>query len=102
MYYVVIKRDTDYLMHHRIKGQKWGIRRFQNPDGTLTREGKAKYKTDIKFKNKWDKFAEREKTINKLTESGVSKRVAKLASKYITKKAWTRMKLLRQHQKTST
>lgn len=33
---------TDYLMHHGIKGQKWGIRRFQNPDGTLTEAGKRK------------------------------------------------------------
>ena len=31
------------LYHHGIKGQKWGIRRFQNEDGTLTEEGKARY-----------------------------------------------------------
>lgn len=35
---------NDELYHHGIKGQKWGIRRFQNPDGTLTEEGKARYK----------------------------------------------------------
>ena len=27
------------LYHHGIKGQKWGIRRFQNPDGSLTPAG---------------------------------------------------------------
>lgn len=32
-----------YLAHHGIKGQKWGVRRFQNPDGTLTEEGKRRY-----------------------------------------------------------
>lgn len=32
-----------YLAHHGIKGQKWGVRRFQNPDGTLTEEGRRRY-----------------------------------------------------------
>lgn len=31
-----------YLAHHGILGQKWGIRRFQNPDGSLTDAGKRK------------------------------------------------------------
>ena len=31
------------LYHHGIKGQKWGIRRYQNPDGSLTAEGEARY-----------------------------------------------------------
>ena len=35
--------ETNYLAHHGIKGQKWGIRRFQNPDGTLTNYGKQRY-----------------------------------------------------------
>ena len=32
------------LYHHGILGQKWGIRRYQNPDGTLTEEGKIRYR----------------------------------------------------------
>lgn len=31
------------LYHHGIKGQKWGVRRFQNPDGTWTNAGKERY-----------------------------------------------------------
>lgn len=38
-----MRYETDYLMHYGIKGQKWGVRRFQNDDGTLTAEGKARY-----------------------------------------------------------
>lgn len=30
----------DYLMHHGIKGMRWGVRRYQNKDGSLTNAGK--------------------------------------------------------------
>lgn len=38
-----METNNDYLAHHGIKGQKWGIRRYQNEDGTLTTEGKKRY-----------------------------------------------------------
>lgn len=34
--------NKDYLAHYGIKGQKWGLRRYQNPDGTYTAAGKAR------------------------------------------------------------
>jgi len=40
VYYAVDYSDS--LAHHGIKGQKWGLRRFQNPDGTWTNAGKAR------------------------------------------------------------
>lgn len=36
-------QDHLYLAHHGIKGQKWGVRRFRNKDGTLTKQGKERY-----------------------------------------------------------
>lgn len=40
-----------YLAHYGIKGMHWGIRRYQNPDGTLTNAGKVRYKALEKSKN---------------------------------------------------
>lgn len=45
---------TDELYHHGIKGQKWGVRRYQNADGSLTGAGKKRYGTNEKF----EKFKE--------------------------------------------
>lgn len=33
----------EFLAHHGILGQKWGVRRYQNSDGTLTNAGKERY-----------------------------------------------------------
>ena len=62
---------ANYLKHHGIKGQKWGIRRYQNEDGSLTSKGKERYyestgkspytsgtsisKSAILFTNRWTK-----------------------------------------------
>jgi len=53
--------DQDYLMHYGIKGQKWGERRFQNPDGSLTPEGIRRYN---QYKEKYG-----EKTATRLMRS---------------------------------
>lgn len=36
--------SEDELEHHGILGQKWGVRRYQNEDGSLTPEGKLRYR----------------------------------------------------------
>lgn len=41
--------ENDYLEHHGILGQKWGVRRYQNDDGTLTPEGRVHYKKQSSY-----------------------------------------------------
>lgn len=36
---------SDVIIHHGIKGQKWGVRRYQNENGSLTAAGKSRYKS---------------------------------------------------------
>lgn len=46
-YYILTSDGTfvsdDELCHYGVKGQKWGVRRYQNADGTLTDAGKKRY-----------------------------------------------------------
>lgn len=51
----------DTLYHHGVKGQKWGLRRYQNEDGSLTSEGRRHYGYGDKLREKaayYDKKAE--------------------------------------------
>lgn len=68
MEYRVVRINNE-LYHHGIKGQKWGVRRFQKKDGTLTSAGKKRYDDDPTNDDKSakqsreDKYYEQYKTI---------------------------------------
>ena len=42
---VHVDDEGAYLAHHGVKNQRWGVRRFQNYDGSLTEKGKRRIKT---------------------------------------------------------
>jgi hypothetical protein len=49
---------SSYLMHYGIKGQKWGVRRYQNEDGSLTEEGKRRLGRVLELRDKFNKADE--------------------------------------------
>lgn len=56
------KDGRNELRHFGILGQKWGIRKYQNKDGTLTDAGKARYYSKKEFDDDAQKLSENSKT----------------------------------------
>lgn len=61
-----IRDSDDSLIHHGIKGQKWGVRRYQNKDGSLTAEGKKRVMYRNRAKRAWQTHDDVEKIYNSL------------------------------------
>lgn len=91
MDYYVASYEGDWVAHHGIMGQRWGVRRFQNPDGTLTAKGRKRYnkyekqlkKQNTRLSNKNGKLAEKRAKVIKSSNnvSKVNKKVAKINNK---------------------
>lgn len=52
---------NEYISHHGVLGQKWGVRRYQNEDGSLTDKGKQRYYRTMKKVESLHKHSERNK-----------------------------------------
>ena len=71
-----LKEYNSELYHWGIKGQKWGVRRYQNADGTLTSAGKKRYNDDGSPK----KSKHRQKLEAKYREQGMNQENAERAA----------------------
>lgn len=58
------------LYHHGVKGQKWGVRKYQNPDGSLTPEGKKRYNKS--YAKKIDDAIERRQKVDDSADRALS------------------------------
>ena len=77
--------DNDELMHHGVKGQKWGVRRYQNSDGSLTSAGKKRYTQGSGKSDKPESAKATKATSNKAVDF-VKKTAASGAEKFKAKR----------------
>lgn len=68
--------DNNYLMHYGVLGQKWGVRRYQNYDGSLKVAGKLKRSKNLK-----DRVKVINASVKALNPETDAKKIAKLENK---------------------
>ena len=73
---------TDELYHYGTKGMKWGVRRYQNDDGSLTDKGKKRYARDAREKE-YDKYDESTGTYYKTSKKNGRSDLQVDASRYV-------------------
>ena len=73
---------SDELAHHGILGMKWGVRRYQNSDGSLTKEGLKRYRqSEQNYNSAKEKHLEAKAAYKEAKESGKDTSASKNAVK---------------------
>lgn len=89
------------LEHHGIKGQKWGVRRFQNEDGTLTEKGKKRYNRLTRFSEN-DPNKSNAKLNYKVTKGSQEKAIYKAEKKQVRQYSKDDRNKVRSQMRTGT
>ncbi len=71
-FWCVSRSNSDFLCHYGIIGQKWGVRRFQNSDGSFTEEGKKRYNIRNKDPKLNRRFTKAEKAVSDSLSNSIS------------------------------
>ena len=82
MYFTIVASDSD-LQHHGIKGQKWGVRRYQNYDGSYTKKGLERY----------NKAAEKYASVKQQRKEGTATRADVRLARKEANQAYKQLKL---------
>ena len=69
------------LYHYGIKGQKWGVRRYQNPDGTLTAAGKKQRRKNEGYKRAAKTILKQEAAYADRTAKRINRKLGRLDKK---------------------
>lgn len=84
--------DRNELRHDGVKGMRWGVRRYQNKDGSLTELGKKRYARDAREKE-YDKYDASTGRYYKTSKKNGRSDLGVDANRYV-KEDWTRTKRL--------
>lgn len=77
--------ETDYLAHYGVKGQKWGVRRYQNEDGSLTDEGRKRYGYDGDPSGRFDGIKKALQTAGNKASSAIKRTAVRKKESFVAR-----------------